>query len=355
MNIYPLTIALGLLTLTLPVAADTFIMKDGSKLNGSILRQDATSYVLEVQVTKTIKDEKVVPKADVLKIEPTAPVQTDFASIRQLVPVPDLLTTADYTAKISTVEKYIKEHRMTSTSKEAQEILDNLKAEAAVIATGAIKLDGKIIPAAERQTNAYEIDARIQATKIRRLVTNSQTLPALRAFTEMQRSFPNTSASNSLIPLMTQVITSYLAETLPLAQTYEARTKARQTGLTRMTAIDRRSSETAIREQTAELTAKYQQEKDAKIDWVTSHPFSKPALEDTLTFGKQELVRLAALKNAPPVDGGKAFRDAMICIQTKGDPAAVKAAINDAKTAMVPERYLAILEAASQPASTTAP
>ncbi len=126
---------------------------------------------------------------------------------------------------------------------------------------------------------------------------------------------------------------------------FEARVKERNVGLDRMPLADRRLTENAIREETAELEARFKKEKDAKLDWVTIHPFFKPSLEDTMTFAKQELARLSAVKNEPVVDGGKAFRDAMTLVQSKADAAEITAAIAAAKTAMVPERYLAMLEA----------
>ena len=322
-------------------------MKDGSKLEGSILREDTTTYTLVVQVTKTIKDERVIAKADVRTIERESPSQSALAAIRKLTPAPDLLTAEEYEPKMRLVEKYLAAHRLTSTTKEAQAILDTLKAEANEILAGGIKLQGKIIPGAARRTNAYDIDARIQEAKLRQFVKDSRNLQALRAFGEFSNDFHNTAAYNEVVPLISQVITAYLAETANALATFDGRVKERNLGLERMVPADRRSTENAIREQTAELEAQFKKEKDAKLVWVTPHPFSRASLEDTLTSCKQELARLAAEKQAPVVDGGKAYREAMGLIQGQGEAAEIKTAIAAAKAAMVPARYLAILEAAA--------
>ena len=48
--------------------ADTFVLKDGTTIEGTVIRQDDdANYVIEVQVTSTIKDERVIPKADVVR------------------------------------------------------------------------------------------------------------------------------------------------------------------------------------------------------------------------------------------------------------------------------------------------
>ena len=349
MKSYPLTTFLCLLALAIPSAADTFIMKDGSKLQGRIVSEDATTYLLEVEFRKSIKDERKVAKADVVRIDREKPVQDDFKAIGALLPVPDLTPAAEYAKRMRTVEKYLAEHRMTAKFKDAEAILATLKAEASDIQAGAIKLNGKIIPLAEYRTNQYDIDARIQELKIRKLVKDAHYLPALRAFDNFQKDFANTLACHDLLPLISQVVTSYVADTASILATYDARIKNRKLGLDRMTAADRRITEAALSAEAAELEKRLKTEKDAKVSWVTLHPFCKPALEDTVTFGKQEQVRLATLMKTPVVDGGKAFRDAMSLIQGKGDSAEAKTAITAAiaacKTALVPQRYITALEA----------
>lgn len=351
MKTYPIAGALCGLALTLAAAADTFVMKDGSKYAGSILRETATSYVLKVQVTKSIKDERVIAKADVVKIERQAqPVPNDFAAISGLTPVPDLQAPEEYAKRIRTVEKYLVDHRMTAKYKDAEVILATLKTEQQEIGAGAIKLDGKLIAPAEYKTNAYDVDARIAELKIRKLVKDGQYLLALRAFSGFQSDFRNTTAYSDLAPLISQVITSHVAEAAASLASFEARVKQRNAGLTRMSTTDRRTTESAIRQESADLDARFKSEKDAKLEWVTLHPFCRPALEDTVNFAKLELGRLAAIKNEPAKDGGKIFRDAMTLIQSKGGSSdakpAILTAITGANNAQLPQRYISILEAA---------
>lgn len=354
MKSLPLTATLALLVLTFSAVADTFIMKDGSKLDATILHEDATTYRLEINFSKGIKDERVVKKEDVVKIERVLPDQVAFAVISTLTPTPDLLTAEDYGKRIRAVEKFLNDYRMTAKSKDAQGILATLKGEANEVLAGGIKLNGKIVPATERVTNTYDIDARIQEAKIRRLVNAPQLLQALRAFSEFGNDFRNTKSFHDLVPLMAQVITSYMEEIGQSLATFDARVKERKVGLERMPTADRRITENAIRDELAELEARYKKEKDARLGWVTTHPFFKPSLEETMAFARQELARLAAVKGTAVVDGGRAFREAMALIQAKAKSTEIATAISAAKNAMLPQRYLDILEAAA-PASGEAP
>ena len=347
MNFYPITAPVCLLSLIVSAAAEVFVMKDGTKLEGSILREDATSYVIEVKVTKSIKGERVIAKANVEKIERVPPDKLAFAVIEKLTPTPDLLTLDAYAKRIRAVEQFLANHRLSAKLKDAKEILATLKAEANEILAGGIKLNGKIIPAAEYQAKAYDIDARIQEANLRKFASDLKYLQTLRTFTKFERNFRNTASYRALVPLMNQVMTSHIAEANQLLSTYEAHEQERKVGLERMPRAERRATENAIREENAALEAQFTKEKDARLGWVSIHPFCKSALDETLAFGQQEIARLATVRDEPVVDGGKLFRDAMSLIRNKGESAEIAAAITAAKTAMLPARYIAILEAAA--------
>lgn len=336
---------LCLASATLPISADTFIMKDGTKYHGTIIRQDATSYVVEVQVTKTIKDERTLAKLDVVKIEPEQPDLTAFEDIAKLIPVPDMLTPAEYATRIAKVEKFLVTHKGSVKSKDVREILAAIKSEADEILAGGIKMRGKIVSAAEYRANAYDIDSRVQEIKIRALARDGHTLKALRTFKEFEREFQATTAYTALLPHIIQAISEYLREVELVLGSLENRTKERLAGLERMTVPDRIITERALSDEESTLANRLKQEKDAIMGWTTPHPYFKPSLDDTLTFGRQELTRLGGLKNARFVDGGKLFRDAMVLIQTGGeDKTAVTAAITAAETAKVGPKYIAILK-----------
>jgi len=348
MKIHTCTIAAGLIAFTLPIYADTFTLKNGTKLEGSIVRQDATSYVLEVNITKSIKDERIIAKEDVVKIDKEQPDLTAFVEIAKLVPVPDMLTAEEYSVRIRKVEKFLVDNRESLKSKDARVILATLKDEANQIQAGAIKMGGKFVPPEEYRSNAYEIDSRVQEVKIRALLRDPLHIKALRAYLEFNRDFANTSANAGLLPLIIQTINDYLAEVEQLASSFEARNNKRMQGLDRMSSADHNASESAIREESAEQERLCKQEKSSGVGWVTLQPYCKPTLVETLTFGKQEVTRLIAQRSAQPVDAGKIYRDTLALIHNKGKVAALTAALANAKTAKIAPRYIAILEDAAK-------
>src|SRR5690606_27091287 len=145
-----------------PAIADTFVLKDGTRLEGKILSETQDTYLLEIQVTKSIKDEKTVPKADVKEIVREKVDETAFEKLKGLVPTPDLLTSDDYDARILQITTFLQAHQKSAKVCDANATLAILKTEGVAVQSGGLKLGGKIIPAEEYKANAYEIDAKVQ-------------------------------------------------------------------------------------------------------------------------------------------------------------------------------------------------
>jgi len=340
--------ALCLLATALSCPGDTFTLKDGTILEGKVLHEDGDSYVLEVQVTRTIKDERSVLKADVLKIEREQLDLTAFAEIEKLVPTPDFLASNDYLQQIARVEKFIKSYPESTKVKPANGILETLKAEAAQIAAGGVKINAEMLNPGSYQANAYELDALVREATIRDLIAVGNRLAALRAFTEFEREYRATLPYGKLAPQMRQLAQIHVEESRQQLATLEERLKARQVGLGRMSQEDRPVTERAIREEDQAIEARFKAEKDAKINWVTTSPFHKPSLEETVRFGGTELARLGAVQSVLVADGGRAYRDAWRVIHGAPnagvDAAVISAAVAQARAAGIAPRYIAMLE-----------
>ncbi|MEY3896417.1 MAG: hypothetical protein RLZZ214_1937 [Verrucomicrobiota bacterium] len=344
----PAFVALCLLGAPLLSSADTFKLKDGSTVEGRVVSDAGDTYVLEVFITKSIKDERKIPKADVVRITREEPDMKAFEGVAKLLPSADMLTTEDYAQNIAAVQKFLKDYPTSAKSKSAKALLETLKSESAQVAAGSIKINGKMISPAEYQANAYDFDARVQEAKIRKLVSENHFLQALRLFSELDRDYRNTLSYGALASLMKQVIQAQVDEAKQSLATLDARVKARELGIQRMSFEGRRDTEAAISNEAAELEALYKAEKDAKIDWPTTSPFHKVSLEDTVKFGEAELVRLSTVKTILGVDGGKAYRELWNAIHNQATAATVTAAIANARTAAVAPRYLTPLENAAK-------
>lgn len=335
-------LAIGLIS---TAAGDTIRMKDGTVYEGKVLKDDVTggTYTVEIQVTKSIKDEKVLKRADVEKIEREQEDVKAFAGLDKLVPVPDLLTADDYDNRLVKVYDFLKGNGKSTLAPKAKEIAAQLEKERDAVSAGGVKLAGRIIPAEERQANAFEIDARLIEAAMRTYAANAQPALALRKFAELEKDFVSSQTFREALPVARQLITRFRAETAEALSGFDARVKERQVGLDRMTPDDRQNTQRALAEQDATEKAQYDAEKKAAVKWITPRPFIKASLDDTVRFSDSELKRLETLKVDSLPDGGKAFRDAWTAVH--GDDAkAASTALSALSSARLPKSYIDRLE-----------
>ena len=336
--------ALGHLASVGPCLADVFTLKDGSSLDARIITETAGAYLLDVQVSKGIKDERTVAKADVVSVRKEKPDFKAFQAVASLVPTPDLVTAEDCLGRITQVEKFLKDHSTSSSAKEAQEILATLQKEAAAISAGSIKMAGKLITTADYEANAYELDAQIAEIKIRKAVADREFLLALRLFSNFDLEYPITSSHSALLALMRQVVQNQVSEAKQSLATLPERLKARELGLVRMEPGARAGSQAAIQEEAAQFEARYKSESSSKIKWLIMDPFHKASLEHTAKLGEAELLRLSIAKPLDGADGGKSYREVYRAVHNGDASAVVTTAVASARAAKVPARYLTPLE-----------
>ncbi len=281
-------------------SADTVLLKNGEIHEGKVIFEDDTHCLLEIQVSKTIKDEKKFLKSDIRSIKKVVPDTEEFQKVSGLVPVPDLLGVADYEARINKVEGFIKDFPQSMHIPAAKKIIEELSAEVSVISLGGMKISGKMIPAEEYLANAYSYDQTIAIQKMNRDIGLRNFLGALRLFTDYESKFADGASRQQLLPKINQVLVAYQISLNESLSTYDARTKTREIGISRMSNEDRPNSERALAEEKAILTAIFEREKMTKNAWVTPDAYYKDSLTEALRQVENEIKRLnTPSKNKP--------------------------------------------------------
>ncbi len=333
-----------------PIAAlaDTFILKDGSKLEGEIITQTADAYTLDVRVTKNIKEERKVLKSEVTQIITPPPVQKDliaFEALQKFIPAPDSLSAKDYEMRIKQVARFLIDYGNSPMLKDAQIILRTLQGELDQVKAGGMKFKGEVLSPDAYKANIYEINSEIVAARIRTMLQKGQTTSALREFVRFDSEYIGTNARKSLLPLVVQAMRTQLTQAKTMMNTHEQRMKQRSDELVLMSPADRQSTQAAIAEEEASYKAQYDKEAQMQIGWLTLHPFIEETFSNTISYAESEISRT----NEPvdfQGDSGKAYRDAWAAIQS-GNFQAIRNAMSLVSEAMIPERYVRILEAAA--------
>jgi hypothetical protein len=322
-------------------AADTFELKDGTKLEGTILKEDGSDYILQVQVTKTIKDERRVPKADVVNHIAEKKDETAFAEFAKLLPVPDLQDAAAYQAEMKKLEAFLKEYPDSPKKAEVLKILSVLEKEHDVIAAGGVKFNGRMISASERVPQAYALDARILAFAVKKAAEEGDRLNALRLWMVLEAGHSGSTAYRETIPFILQVMKAQHAAVSSSLAGFDARTKARTDGLAGMSGSDQARSKQAIEEEQASYLARVEREKAAGMKWLSLDPYVKAPMEETVRLLDNEMRRLQNLDTQYLPKTEAAYEAAYEAITKEGaTQQEIDTAISNARSAGLSQEYV---------------
>ncbi|MCW1887740.1 hypothetical protein OKA04_23585 [Luteolibacter flavescens] len=330
------------------VSADTFELKDGTTIEGTIVKEDGSDYIISVQVTKSIKDERRVPKADVVKQTAEQKDETEFAELAKLVPTPDLQSAETYQAQTIKVESFIKRHPQSPKKVEALKLLSVLEKEFDVVTAGGVKFKGELISADERKPKAYALDAGIQAATLKAAAERGELITALRAWTKLETGYQGSSAYRENIPYAVRVMRSHLSAVTASLAGFDARAKSRADGLSMMSGNDRSLSTAAIQEEQAAYTALLEKDKAAGHKWPALDPYVKAPMEETKRLLESEIRRLESVDTAQLPKSEQAYETAWAAVTKSGATAQeVSAALSAARSASLPQPYIDLLTKAA--------
>ncbi|RYD37003.1 MAG: hypothetical protein EOP87_04395 [Verrucomicrobiaceae bacterium] len=326
-------------------SADTFVLKNGERLDAKILKETDDSYVLDVKVTKSIRDEKTVAKADVAEIIPEKTDEVAFEALKGLLPTPDLLPADEYTRRITLIGKFTKENPKSPLVADAEKMLATLKEELAAISAGGVKLDGKIISAGDYASDAYDIDARMIEKRVREAAARGDLVSAMRGIERLQKEYKLTGARRGLLPLKAQILRAYKAQIDELLSTFDARTEERRVGLGQMSGDARANAERALAEELAALKASAGTDKDSKQRWAGTHPLDKDSLEEAQETIEDEMDDTIEDNGK---DAGKVYRNIHRIIGEQSDREILEETVAKAEEYEIPERYIDKLKEAAK-------
>lgn len=287
-----LTLSFACLLCPFPVSADTILLNDGKSIEGKIIFEDPTYYLVEVPFSEGIMDEKKIMKSDIKSISKLSPDIEEFAKFKGLVPAPDLTSQAEYEARVKKLQDFITKYPTSQKLAEVRKMSDTLKEELVVVQAGGFKFSGKMISAEEYQSNAYAYDESILSQKIMRDISNRNFLGALRLFTEYETNFVNGKSRDELVAKIKQVLQVYKTNLTESLASFDSRMKARLAGLDRMTSEDRVRTEKALEEEAARLEERFDREKAIKNLWITPDENHKESITEAIRQVENEIRRL---------------------------------------------------------------
>ncbi len=325
--------------LTGNLIADTIVLKTGVKYNGKIISTDKDTYLVEIHHSKSIKDERRIPKDQVREIIETAKDTEEFAKLEELVPTPDQLTSAAYERRIKTAKDFLTKYPKSIHAKKVNTILDLLEKEHQLISKGGIKLGGQLISPSDLEANAYDIDARILFNKIKNAAANGRYQLALRRWETLQNNYSHSASYKDSMALASRILNAHNSELKNYLDTLESRLAKRKSALESLNEGDRARTITVLSENETNYNALIEREQqELRTKWLTIDPYSKKALDYNLRNTESALKSLSSYDPSKFKSAGPIYRDAWAAL-AKGNLTEASNLIKDLKSLRLPDRY----------------
>ncbi len=340
------TILLVLASLIGPsLFADTIRMRDGKEYEGVVISEEGDEYVVMVQVTETIRDQRRIAKKDVLEIVGERKDEAAYEEIKDLVPTPDRLDAEAYKERIAKVEDFFRKFPDSPLVPKVEPILMTLEDELTVVAAGGIKFEGEMLGAEERKAAAFSLDSQMVAATMEKAIAERRRIDALRAWDKLESEFPTSRAYRDAIPEILPVMRLQLAAVNRELDTFDRRLQERISNLERVPEKDRERAKQAIEREANEYLARIAKEKEEGIRWISLDPFQKEPLSRAKSLLESEIRQIEKIDTVTMPDGDAAWAEAWATLSGEPTKDEVRDALAKARNAQLPRKYLEILEA----------
>lgn len=321
--------------------ADIITLRDGQKLEGEILEKTEDEYVLSVQVTKSIREQKTVKRSDVVDIKRESKSDTAFEAIADLTPAPPFLSSKDYDERIQKVRIFLAKHRLSPSSSKAKEMLKELEKERRSVSAGGIKTEEGIISATEFKEDEATLTSLIELSKIKTAASKRAFIPAFRIYDSLQADLYGTKGHRDAIPVVKSLMANY-RQVLTSELNNFARNEQRKNEVFKSLSADEQTRARLAEEQ---RFAKYEQvrkrELQAEERWLTVNLLDQRSIEETIGMLQSEISQLSSAEAnlAASPDSGELFKNALAAAKT-GERNSLEPLLVQLETIKIGQTYL---------------
>lgn len=344
--IFHLTTLSILPLITFTAGADTFRMKDGTEINGSVISETYNSYLLRAEATKNVYVEKRILKSDVAKITKTDKSIAAFEEITSIVPTRDMMKTTDYELIVkSTLEPFLKKYPASPHFKAAKMILSTLKKEYFIIKSGGIKINGKLFTHEQIEADKYDIQASVSQHNFMTYAQKKQYRAALSTLERMEDDYPDTKECRAAQKVALVILPRYERKLLKLSENVELLTEKRNRALDSMNPGDRSRTKKIFEYEDKQ----YQRLLDLasankkKTKWLPINKYFIEPIEKNLKMIEIEMKRINIASQKPTMDIGELYRNTYNALES-GDYQMAKESLDNFKRSKPPEELVNELE-----------
>ena len=296
--------------------ADFVTLKDGTKLEGTILEQTDAGVKIKYKVTAKIYDEKFVPAADIASVLKEKPEEVEIKDLRKLVPTPDLLTAEKYEQIIQDrLRPFVNRYPGTPQSSEIQKMIDELQAEKEKVVAGGIKMDGKWLSAQDARAEKYNIDAYAIRNKMNELAAANDFAGAMREFAQFDSKGTNHKISihyPKAVEEAIAILTNYEARLSQMDRDQPTLQKSRDDNMKRLIEPDLSRAKNAIEKEVTDAKNKYDAEKK-EYRWAAPYKYDGKQIKEQSHLVTTEKTKLGKINVSQYAKAADVLHEATLC------------------------------------------
>lgn len=302
------------------VKADILMLKNGTKVEGNILEQNAQGVRMKYKLTPKIMDEKIFPMTDIAQIIKQRPEEVEVIELRKVLPTDDLMKADAYEQLIQDrLRPFANKYAGTPEAKEVDGIIAKLQEEKTMVSNGQVKLEGKWLSVKESKAEGFNVEAFRILRTMREKAAKQDYVGAMREFDLLIMPRPAYVASSyyvQAIPEAMEILDKWMAVLDKMSSEQPQLSQARKDGLTKLQEPELSKTKNAISDEYSKWRAMADAEKRQKIRWTPPYKYELATIQNAQKDAVAERTRLQSIK----LDELKAQNDVfMACYRKIGE------------------------------------
>lgn len=282
--------------------ADEVKLKNGEAITGTIVYESDDLVKIEVAVSASIKETKLLSRADIAEINKEAPDNVAFAKLEKMLPTASLLPASAYKSMITTgPDSFLSAFPDSAHAPKVKEIKATLEEELDKVERGYIKLEAEWVSPQQKE----EFEA-LTASKVRLLYMKraaaggnfNSLIGAMREFERLEERYYGSPAFAESIELALQVIPNLGGQLQKVSRDVEYRNAEFARNRETLDEVGKAQIDAARAREQAQIDAAIEADAKNGIKWITLNGRSKEAVDSYINLAVTELERIKQLDAA---------------------------------------------------------
>lgn len=333
----------ALLSMAIAGFADTVTLKSGEKLEGRILSETDTELTIEVKITASIKDERVVKKADIASTDRAQPDLEAWEGLKNIALGEESLELPDYQRAINLLNGFALQFPQSKFATEAKAKITAFEEEMKRAEKGEMKLAGKWLTPDQVKEEKTQINGRILYGRMSAYAKRGQLVEAMNAFDGIEKSASGSSSYPDAVILARQVLPLLKSAADQGRAGLKARAEENKRRLDNVQGAERQQLEAIQKQQAAQTEALVTSFEKSGV----KYPPLSPATDRSLTtISSKAATELSGLSrhHVPRMKDSLAATEIAKAAIEKNDAATAEKSLTEANSAWSKNEYIARLQ-----------